>query len=124
LVVTLEAGTLTTRKLIGLDSAAYQSLRLGRAIDQQIIAGKTAEITKLHRVMAHDSITAAGVAQQLTDCRRGWATITADLNAQEVRTAKALALPSQKPLLLDGNTYKGAGAGAVALLLLKVFLHL
>lgn len=31
-----------------------------------------------------------------------------------MRTAKALGLPSQQPLLLDGNTYKGAAAASLS----------
>lgn len=123
-MVSLDSGTVVRRAFVGIEPAAYQSLRAARANDQQLIAGQVAELADLRQVMAHDSATAAGVARALADCRQGWAHTTAELNAQEVRTAKALALPSQKPLLLDGHTYKGAGAGALALLLLKIFFHL
>lgn len=120
-MVTLDSGTVVPRAYIGINPAAYQTIRAGRASDQQLIAGLRGELADQRKLMAHDSVTAVDMARALADCRGGWAATTTALNAQEVRTAKALALPSQKPLLLDGNTYKGAGALAVLAALFKVF---
>lgn len=111
------------RKLIGIDPVAYRTLGLGRRIDQEGLAGQGNEIALLRRLVAHDSATAGHQAQQLAECRRSWETTTADLNAQEVRTARALALPAQKTFLLDSHTYQGAGAGALLVLLAQLYFH-
>lgn len=113
LVVSLDSGQTIRRPLIGLDTAFYRAVRLkvdrlplleyGRTLDAQQVSQLQAELRR-----CRGQVDAAG---------QDFATLAT------VNTHLA-ALPTARPLLLDAHTYQGAAAGAVGLLLLKLFLHL
>lgn len=120
LVVTLDSGSTIRRPLIGLVPAAYQSIRLGRELDRQLLSGRAAEIAALRGVIIHDSLMAMSTAREVLQLRLDLSALNGELTKQQFRTRAALALPTARPLLLDPHTYKGALFGVVLLTVLRL----
>lgn len=121
LVVRLDSGTTVHRPLVGIDTAAYRSLRVSTALDQQQLADRAAQLSQLRAILRHDSLATARTAQELRSSRLDVQAAHAALAQQQTLTSKALALPLRPPLLLDGHFWTGTGFGAAAFVLLKVF---
>jgi hypothetical protein len=122
LVVRLDSGTTTTRPLIGIVPAAYQSLREERASDEQLLLVRATRIRNLQAQHRADSLDRIATGNELRNTRLDIARLNAELTNQEVRTRKLLAQPLRKPLLLDGHTYLGGLAGLVGSALLTVLI--
>lgn len=121
LVVRLDSGTVTKRALIGIAPAAYLALREERATDEQLLLVRASRIATLQAQHRADSLDRQATSSELRSTRLDIARLNAELTSQEVRTRKLLALPLQRPLLLDGHTYVGGLAGLLGAALLKVF---
>jgi hypothetical protein len=121
-VVRLEVGDVAQRPLIGLDTAAYRNTRQYVAAASQLLLVRADRITALERgAQLNDSVQAT-YAAELRRCRAGAAATEANYDRLRQAARVALASPPRPPLLLDGNFYKGAGAGAVLATLLNVFI--
>jgi hypothetical protein len=109
------------RQLIGIDPSTYQAVREGQANDEQLLLVRAARITNLVATRRADSLAYVRQAAELRASHLDVAALNAELTQQEVRARKLLGQPLQKPLLLDGNTYKGGAAVVVVGTLLKIF---
>jgi hypothetical protein len=120
-VVRLEVGDVAQRPLIGLDTAAYRNTRQYVAAASQLLNVRAERIVTLERSnLLADSTTAAARAE----LRRYQATAAAneaDFQKLAAATRAALGKPPAPPLLLDPHFYQGTLAGAVATVLLKLF---
>jgi hypothetical protein len=118
-VVRLEVGEVVRRPLIGIDTATYRSTRQYVAAAGQLLGVRAARIAQLERsTQLADSTTAA----VLTELRRSKATAAAnEADFQKLATRAVLGKPPAPPLLLDSHFYQGTLAGAVAAVLLKLF---
>ncbi|MDB5271461.1 MAG: hypothetical protein JWP58_4501 [Hymenobacter sp.] len=83
---------------------------------------KVARAELLETGRALDAQQAAQLQAELRRCRGQMDGANQDFNALATVNKQLASLPLGRPLLLDGHTYQGAAAGAVALLLLKLFL--
>lgn len=109
------------RPLIGIDTAAYRSLRITQALNEAALGVRARRITTLKAIIASDSVATVKQAAELAASRHDVATLRQDVVAEQQRTQKALSLPMQKPFFLDPNTYKGGVLALVAATLIKVF---
>lgn len=121
LVVRLDSGMVVTRPLVGIDTAAYTSIRVTQALNQAALALRARRILGLKAIIASDSADNLKQAAELAATRHDVAQLRQDVVAEQQRTQKALALPVQKPFFLDPNTYKGGLVALVAATLIKVF---
>lgn len=122
LVVRLDSGTIARRALVGIDTAAYRSMRVNTALDQRQLAERAAQLKQLNALRRLDSISTMRLADEAASTRRDNEQLHKALRKQEVISSKALALPLRPPLLLDSHTYIGAGAAAIFLAALKLFI--
>lgn len=122
LVVRLDSGTTIHRPLVGLDTAAYRSLRVSTALDQRQLAERAAQLTQLRAILRHDSLATLRTADELRSTRLDVQAANVALAKQQTLTSKALALPLRPPLLLDSHFWTGTGLGAAAVLALKLFI--
>ena len=116
MVVKLLPGDIVREPLIGLDEATYQAGR--RAV--QLVPAADAVQADLRReaALAHQQL--ATTEQALRECRASRTATEADYQLAQKAVTVALASPPRPPWLLDSHTYKGAGLGAVAMVLLKL----
>lgn len=119
-MVRLEVGEVVRRPLIGIDTATYRTTRQYVAAAGQLLGVRAARIAQLERsTQLADSTTTA----VLTELRRSKVTAAAnEADFQKlVESTRALGKPPAPPLLLDPHFYQGTLAGAVAAVLLKLF---
>ncbi|WP_161599413.1 hypothetical protein [Hymenobacter nivis] len=121
LVVRLDSGTVVRRPLIGIDTTLYRSVRTDRALDQLLLANRAARVAVLEQVVRRDSSALADRAAELRRCRGEGRARESDFTQLVATTARLQDLPTPRPFLLDAHTYQGAGLGALALLLVKIF---
>lgn len=122
LVVRLDSGSMAKRALVGIDTAAYRSLRVNTALDQRQLAERAAQIKQLNDLRRLDSLSTMRLADEAASTRRDNADLHKALRKQEAISSKALALPLRPPLLLDSHTYIGGGVTAILLAALKLFI--
>ena len=109
LVVRLDSGSIARRPLVGLDTAAWRSMRVNTALDQRQLAERAAQIVQLNALRRLDSLSTMRLADEAASTRRDNADLHQALRKQEARTKQVLALPLRPPLLLDSHTWLGTG---------------
>ena len=120
-VVRLETGDVARQPLIGLDTATYGGTRRYVAAAGQLLLVRADRIAQLERSGGLADSVQTAQADELRRCRAGQAIRDADIKRLAEASHSLLAVRPRPPWLLDSHTYKGAGLGAAALLLLKVF---
>jgi len=112
-VVTLDSGTVARRFYRCMDSTTYRQVR--QQVAQLPGLRQRVQLLEYDRGLLQQSVAQQRAAGQ--QAGRDFGALAADTRA-------LAAQPLARPLLLDPHTYQGAGAGVLALLALKLFLHL
>lgn len=124
-VVKLLPGDCLDRPFIGVDSATYYSTAAYVAQAKTVLDTRAARIAELERSEASRSQQLATTEAELHRCRGEGKLDAVDFRTMAVAGQQLAGKPPSKPLLLDGNTYKGIGIGGVLVtvggVLLKVF---
>jgi len=121
-VVQLATGDVVRQPLVGLDTATYRHTRQYVAAAGQLLLVRADRIAQLERSGRLCDSLATATAAEVRRQRATAAGSEADFQKLAAQAQRALATPPRPPLLLDGHTYKGVGAGAVLAVLLKVFI--
>ena len=117
----LRPGDVVRAPLIGIDTATYESTRLYVAGASHLLDVRASRIATLeHAQLLADSMNQAQAAE-LRQCRGEVVASASDYEKMRAAATAGLAVRPRPPWLLDSHTYKGVGAGAAALVLLKLF---
>jgi len=121
-VVQLAAGDVVHQPLVGLDTATYRHTRQYVAAACQLLLVRADRIAQLERSGRLCDSLATAASAELRRQRATVASSEADFQKLAGQASQALATRPQPPLLLDSQTYKGAALGAVAVVLVKLFI--
>lgn len=117
IVVQLVPGDVVRERLVGVDSATYQAGRQARLLVPAADALQ-ADLRRENTLVRQQLATTEAA---LLGCLRGQAASEADYHAMQQAASASRVSPARPPALVDSHTYAGAGAGALLVVLLKLF---